>query len=202
MLPKNGCDYFVSDFKTINKETIINVLSTGNVSIVAALIFKMNKEGKKYCMPYLYLRTRNTNRGIVDLFSMKTTCSMLTETGCSYSKEDRPGGGLNLIPKKTGLCEPYKNPIEELKKWEPYQGLLGKIVKRYTDHGVNEKLKQDVEDTFYMILTKQFDGIADEEIKDILGGIAELTECFPSQYQNALNKAKHYKIFLNKPIKK
>lgn len=32
-------------------------------------------------------------KGILDLLSMKTTCSNLTETGCSFSYEERPSGG-------------------------------------------------------------------------------------------------------------
>ena len=111
---KSGCDYFVSDFERITKDEILKALLPGKISIVSA--FKKSViNGKVILTPFLYLRARNKDRDIVDLFSMKKTCSMLTDTGCSYSLEDRPGGGVNLIPKKNG-CKPLKDPIEEMRK--------------------------------------------------------------------------------------
>ena len=45
--------------------------------------------GKLCNFPFLYLRERNTGRDVVDLLSMKTPCSNLTEHGCNYTYEER-----------------------------------------------------------------------------------------------------------------
>ncbi len=111
---KSGCDYFVSDFKIIDKNTILKVLETGNVSIVSAFKFEILANGKEVVVPILYLRARNEGRGVIDLFSMKKRCSMLTSTGCSYNLEQRPEGGVNLIPRENG-CQPLNNSLDELK---------------------------------------------------------------------------------------
>ena len=128
---KSGCDYYVSDFPSVTKSEILKALETGNVSIVAAIdIQRIN--GKLVASPILYLRARNKDRDVIDLFSMKRECSMLTDTGCSYDLEHRPAGGANLIPKKNILgiykCRPSVNHLEEMEKWLPYQSLLGKMV--------------------------------------------------------------------------
>lgn len=194
---KSGCDYFVSDFERITKDEILKALLPGKISIVSA--FKKSViNGKVILTPFLYLRARNKDRDIVDLFSMKKTCSMLTDTGCSYSLEDRPGGGVNLIPKKNG-CKPLKDPIEEMRKWEPYQGVLAKIVKRITGKSVDKILREDVEEVLYQILTEQFDGISKREIADIVSGLQDLILAFPNEYENAKIRAKKYiKIYEKK----
>ena len=196
---KSGCDYFTTDFEIINKNSMLEVLETGNVSIVSAFIFDTLANGQKKLTPFLYLRARNKNRGIVDLFSMKTQCSMLTESGCSYDLEHRPGGGVNLIPGKE-VCTHLRDPRNEMLKWKQYQGLLSKLVKRYTGKTVNTVIKENVEEVFYQILTEQFDGVQKEEIKDIKSCIFDLAECFPEEYVCAKRrKEKNIKI-LNKKL--
>lgn len=191
---KSGCDYFVSDFSLINKNEIIKALETGNISIVSALMFSKGKAGQNVVTPFLYLRARNIDRDIVDLFSMKRQCSMLTNTGCSYSLENRPSGGVNLIP-DANTCYPLLNPVEEIKKWAPYQGLLSKLVKRYTGKSVNEVLRENVTEVFYEVLTKQFDGVDKREIDDILSQIDDLAICFSKEYKQAKEKAKKHVNF-------
>ena len=68
---KSGCDYFVSDFDEINKNKLLEILATGNVSITSALKIKMLTNGQKYIVPFLYLRARNKGRDVIDLFSLK-----------------------------------------------------------------------------------------------------------------------------------
>lgn len=187
---KSGCDYFISDFKTINKNILIELLETGNVSIVSTFIFS---NGNTNIIPFLYLRARNKDRDIVDLFSMKKQCSMLTEKGCSYDLEHRPGGGVNLIPSKD-LCAPLRDPRAEIEKWKPYQGLLSKLVKRYTGKSVDTVIKEDVEEVFYQILTEQFDGIQKREILDITSFITSLVTFFPEEYINARKRANYIKV--------
>ena len=184
---KSGCDYFVSDFKSIDKSTILKVLETKNVSIVSAFKIERLANGKKIMMPVLYLRARNEGREVIDLFSMKKRCSMLTNTGCSYNLENRPGGGVNLIPGKDG-CTPLLDPTNELRKWYPYQNLLGKMVKRFTGMSVDMALKQDVEEVIYEVLNKDFEGVDELEIIDILKGLPDLVECFPEEYEKAKNR--------------
>ncbi len=181
---KSGCDYFVSDFKSIDKATILKALETGNISIVSAFKNETLPNGQMKMVPILYLRARNKGREVIDLFSMKKTCSMLTDTGCSYTLSERPSGGVNLIPGENG-CKPAKNPLEELEKWLPYQSLLAKIVKRYTGMSVDAKIKCDVEEVFYDVLCHNFDGVQELEIADIKSGLPSLSMCFPLEYEKA-----------------
>lgn len=196
---KSGCDYYVSDFPSITKGEILKALETGNISIVAGIdIQKINN--KLVASPILYLRARNKDRDIIDLFSMKRECSMLTETGCSYDLEHRPAGGANLIPKKSVLgiyeCKPSVNHLEELEKWLPYQRLLGRIVKRYTGKSVNEVFREDVERVFYEVMTEQFEGVSELEIYDIGQTLPQLAECFPVELNNAREKyKKSHKVY-------
>ena len=104
----------------LNKNTVLDLLKTGNFSIVSALKFSKTKDGKTIVSPFLYLKARNEDRDLIDLFSMKRQCSMLTPTGCSYDLENRPAGGVTLIPSKE-RCTPLLNPMDELNKWTPYQ---------------------------------------------------------------------------------
>jgi Fe-S-cluster containining protein len=181
---KSGCDYATRDFTTINKNKLAEVLSEGNTSIVAALQFKRIKE-KLIVIPFLYLRVRNVNRDVVDLLSMKTTCSMLTENGCSYSYEDRPSGGINLVPSKNLTCYPLEKPQDIVKSWESYQRILERLVKRLTGKSVEEKLAEDVEELFLNILNENFEGVSPIEIEDIRGMIYLLMEVYPDRYNNA-----------------
>lgn len=190
---KSGCDYFVSDFPSITKSEILKALETGNISIVAGIdIQKIN--GKTIAFPILYLRARNKDRDVVDLFSMKRECSMLTETGCSYDLEHRPSGGATLIPKKNifGIyeCRPSVDHIKELEKWLPHQNLLGKMVKRYTGKSVNEVFREDVERVFFEVMTEQYEGVSELEIHDLGRTLPQLAECFPTELNNAREKYK------------
>lgn len=188
---KSGCDYFVSDFKTITKAEIMAALETGNVSITSAFRFRTLADGKMISRPLLYLRARNVDRDVIDLFSLKKTCSMLTETGCSYDFEHRPGGGVNLIPDKV-KCYPDKNPLQEMLLWEPYQGLLGKMVYRYTGKNVTTVIREDVERVFYELMTDQTDGVDKRELVDVREGLPDLIKCFPEEYKNARTRSGAY----------
>lgn len=185
---KSGCDYFVSDFDIINKESITRVLETGNVSITSALFFSYLKDGRKVITPFLYLRARNIDRDVVDLCSLKKQCKMLKSDGCSYSFEERPGGGVNLIPLPEFKCKPNINPVEEMKKWEPYQNLLSKLVKRFSGYSVEQKLRIDIENTFVDIINENFDGVDLLEITDMFSCINDIIECFPDEFENAKNR--------------
>lgn len=189
---KGGCMYFVSDFNPFNKETIVRALETGNVSIRASLDFKW-VNGKDVAIPFLYLGPRNVDRGVVDLFSFKKQCSMLTDTGCSYDLKDRPSGAVNLIPHMNELtgefdCEPIVDLDMKLKEYITYQDLLRKMVKRYSGASVMQKLSEDMETLFYQIFTNDFDGILEEEVVSIIQGIDKLVGAFPLEFERAKNR--------------
>jgi len=97
----------------------------------------------------LYLRARNINRPIVDLLSLKTTCSQLGPTGCNYSLEDRPSGGVNLIPKENNDCYRLIDQLKIMEFWDYYQKVLSRLVKRITGLSVEENLKKDIENLLY-----------------------------------------------------
>lgn len=185
---KCGCDYFVSDFTSIKLATIEDALNTGRISIVSALDFKrINK--KLTVSPILYLRERNVGREDIDLLSFKTKCASLTYNGCIHDYETRPSGGKTLIPKEDGNCYSEVSRIEELNKWLPYQNILSRVVKRRTGKTVLEKLKEDVTNLFYDILTRNFDGVMDAELIDVLGMVPLLEEV----YEDALFEARKLK---------
>lgn len=183
---KCGCDYSTKDFKDCSYNTLKKELSKGDISIVCFLRFK---EDKKY-EPFLYLRARNTNRDIVDLISMKTKCSMLTDSGCPYDYKHRPSGGKNLIPRKDmdSPCIPEKNPFEIVMSWKPYQKILKRIVLEYTGMNLEKKIKVDVENLFYDVLTENFDYVSEKEREEIKNFIMLLIGTFPEEYKSAYTK--------------
>lgn len=185
---KSGCDYFVSDFESMKYEYLENILNTGRVSIVASFDFKRIKNGKLIYIPLLSLRARNTNRDIVDLLSFKTRCASLEENGCYYDIENRPGGGVALIPCSNKPCYSEVDRIEELKKWKSYQKVLEKLVKKYTNMTVSEKIKEDVENILYNFYTGNYSDSLQMEIDDVEGMIPLLIECFPEEYLKTILK--------------
>ena len=134
---------------------------------------------------------------IVDLVSMKTTCSMLTDTGCSYSLEDRPRGGVNLLPREPKPCVPDVDPYEIVKGWERYQKVLHRLVKRLTGMSVEAKLREDVINLYVDILEENFDGVSPIEIEDIRGMIFHLIKVYPEELKIAKKKVnERKKVFM------
>ena len=198
---KCGCDYSAMDFLDHSYKALLRELSKGDKSIVAVIDFENLPNGKFIAIPFLYIRTRNINRDIVDLISMKTVCSQLGENGCNYDYEHRPYGGRNLIPSwpKDGPCKPKESPIDIVKSWAPYQKQLGKIIKQYTGMTVIERISQDVEDLFFDVLSKNFQGVSKIEIDDLKGFIPLLVRAFPMERERAMIRFKHLNIrVLNK----
>lgn len=182
---KSGCDYFVSDLQSMKLNYIESLLDTGRVSIIASFDFRRLNSGKLIYEIILSLRARNKNRDAIDLFSFKTECASLTANGCYYDINTRPSGGSALIPCINEPCYSKIDRLEELKKWKPYQKVLEKIVKRRTNMSVTQKIKQDVENLIYNILTENFKDSARAELEDIAGMIPLLKECFPNEFINA-----------------
>ena len=69
---KSDCDYYVSDFKKIDKFTMLKALASEKISIVSAFVLKRLNDDKITVTPFLYLRTKNQDRDIVNLYPVKT----------------------------------------------------------------------------------------------------------------------------------
>lgn len=139
----SGCNYMPRDFEEMTFNYLKNRLDTGEISIIATL--SISQDGKKGLVsPILNLRSRGVNRPIVDLFSKKNTCSMLTETGCKYSFDKRPTGGVLLIPSKEG-CYNLNSEEAALEEWDKYYRVLKSLVVHYTSHSLENELKLQIE---------------------------------------------------------
>ena len=185
---KSGCDYWPSDLPDKTYKGILKFLENGKVSIVAMMNFK-RINGKLCNFPFLYLRGRNTGRDVVDLLSMKTPCSNLTEHGCSYTYEERPSGGKNLTPSKDGLCYPKEDNLQKVLEWSPYQKQLEKIVKRYTGLSIDNKIKEDVVALLADIKEENFKNVSELEIIDVKRMLPMLIECYKEQAEQVLNNS-------------
>lgn len=185
---KSGCDYWPSDLPDKTYKGILKFLENGKVSIVAMMNFK-RINGKLCNFPFLYLRERNTGRDVVDLLSMKTPCSNLTEHGCSYTYEERPSGGKNLTPSKDGLCYPKEDNLQKVLEWSPYQKQLEKIVKRYTGLSIDNKIKEDVVTLLTDIKEENFKNVSELEIIDVERMLPMLIECYKEQAEQVLNNS-------------
>lgn len=185
---KSGCDYWPSDLPDKTYKGILKFLENGKVSIVAMMNFK-RINGKLCNFPFLYLRERNTGRDVVDLLSMKTPCSNLTEHGCSYTYEERPSGGKNLTPSKEGLCYPKEDNLQKVLEWSPYQKQLEKIVKRYTGLSIDNKIKEDVVTLLTDIKEENFKNVSELEIIDVERMLPMLIECYKEQAEQVLNNS-------------
>jgi len=182
---RGGCDYSSTDFETLKIDYLQTKLEEGYISIVSYLNFKVTKDGKVINHPFLFLRARNINRPIVDLLSLRTTCKALINNKCLYDIKDRPTGGVNFIPKENNKCYPLIPQIEIVNTWNNYQNILNRLVKRITGKNVYENLKIDVENLFYDFFIKNFTGILEDEIKNMLDLIPTLIEAYPEEYKKA-----------------
>lgn len=196
---KSGCDYSIDNFTDLSINSLQEKLAEGNISIVAMLNFHELSNGKLTVSPFLYLRARNKDRDVVDLLSLKKTCSMLTDTGCSYSLEDRPKGGVNLLPRDPKPCVPDIDPYEIVRGWERYQKVLQRLVKRITGMSVDARLREDVINLYVDILEENFDGVSPVEIADIRGMIFSLIKVYPEELKIAQKRVNdRKKVYVNK----
>ena len=184
---RSGCDYFISDFKNFNIDYLDSFLKTGKVSIVSLLLFKNLPNGNLAVSPLLFMRSRNIERGEIDLLSLKTKCASLTENGCAYSVNERPSGGVHLIPHKDGYghCKSDVDKLEEARKWLPYQKVLSRLVKRYTGLSVMEKLKEDVYNLICTLIMQDYHDVAYDELLEIKDMLPLLQRAFPEEFLKA-----------------
>ena len=149
-----GCAYFVEDFEDLSFESLKKELEKETISITSVL--ELDKiRNQVINSPVLFLRTRNRKREIVDLFSEKTRCSLLTPDGCPYSFEERPLGAIMLLPSyKNGklACESLELSNEiALENWKKHQEALKKLVEYYTGKSVNERLKEEIKNAIGLL---------------------------------------------------
>ena len=199
---KSGCDYSAEDFNSTKFNYLLDLLKTKNISIVSFADFCTLNNGQLVNRPFLYIRARNQGRGPVDLFSFKTVCSNLTDTGCSLSSEDRPSGGKNLIPSKDHACEPAVNPFEIVSTWKPHQDTLRKLVKTLTGKSVEKIWQEDAEELFVKVLQEDFRGVSPIELKDIAGMLPCLYRVYPDAYERARARVSRMPFSINMPDKK
>lgn len=185
---KSGCDYTPSDFSDLSFNALYELLQQGNISIVSSLEFLLTPDGKYWVTPLLHLRARNINRPIVDLISMKTSCSQLLENGCKYSYEERPSGGKNLIPQPNDNCYTNIDLQVLMQEWNTYQKLLARLVRRFTGLSVDQQLRLDVENLIIDLLNSNVENVSEMELKEILGMVPHLTRAFPEETLKAKQK--------------
>ena len=197
---KSGCDYSANDFLDVSYEGLYNELKKGDKSIVCYMSFNEGSNGKYTYQPFLYLRARNKNRDIIDLISIKTGCALLQANGCSFSYEDRPSGGKNLTPvkKSEGPCTPVVDPMDIVNTWKPYQKILQRLVSRFTGMSFDKKIRMDVEQLFYEVLTEKFFGVSKIELEDIKGFSVLLARTFPNELANANKRYSNIKVLVRK----
>ena len=144
---KCGCAYFVEDFEDLSFENLKKELEKETISITSVLEMDIVKNHYT-CHPVLFLRVRNRNREIVDLFSEKTRCALLKPSGCPYSFEERPLGAIMLLPQqKNGdlACETLEDINDiAIENWKKHQSALKKLVEYYTGKTMNERLKEEI----------------------------------------------------------
>ncbi|MBQ6840744.1 MAG: hypothetical protein IJO63_01330 [Bacilli bacterium] len=195
---KGGCQYAPQDFESLKFDYLLEKLQEGYISIVSVIDF-IDFKGKLIANPMLYIKSRNVNRPIVDLISMRTACSALTDTGCRYDFEHRPSGGINLIPSNGPEgCYPEKNPLEFIMMWQSQQQVLRKLIKRITGKSVEAQLAEDAYKLFKDVFARKFDGVAPEEIQEILSMLPNLSLVYPESYHKAYNE--HRVMCPNDPI--
>jgi len=137
-----GCEWSVEDFKKhygeVTEENIKKALADGKIALdwwegdyrttVGIPVDENDLYGQCY-----YFRMRHIGEEAI-CPSWGGTCVALTETGCSYSWEDRPLGGRQTTPRFDRLdedgvpiCTRDNSKLDFLHDWFPYNDLLEKI---------------------------------------------------------------------------
>lgn len=150
-----GCAYLSEDFEELKVDYIMEVLKSGRISIAASLDFSYTKNGVPFANPTLYLREREINRGEIDLISIRSQCVSLEEDHCHYEILKRPTMGATMEPNYPHQCKSSISTEDFIANWEPYQKVLERVVKRITGKSVDEKIKEDVENLFFKLYSKQ-----------------------------------------------
>ena len=128
----SGCMYMPSDFKKMKYLTIKKELSKGNISIDAFPVKNLSFNKDAWTL-ILFLRARNKDKDVVDLFTSGGPCKMLGENGCFYDEDERPSCGLMVKPTfVNGPCPKTFDDDEFMRSWLKHQSLLELFIKEYT----------------------------------------------------------------------
>lgn len=138
---ENGCIYAPRDFKRLDFSNLRKEIDKGNISISGQPIGGINGNGWTF---FLYLRARNKDADIVDLFTKGGPCQMLTPEGCSLQEAKRPSFGLLVEPTKVGGPCNKKYGAEEMLEWFNYNCVLEKLVKHYTGSELIDVLASEI----------------------------------------------------------
>ena len=127
---ENGCIYLPGDFKSLDIEYLKKLLNRGNISISGQPFPIFNNEAWSYL---LYLRARNKNAKIIDLFTEGGPCKLLAKNGCKLKEEQRPSLGLLIKPTTIGgPCEKLYT-VDNALTWTDYNETLVQLIKYYTN---------------------------------------------------------------------
>lgn len=151
-----GCIYSVDDFKSLTYGNLKSELDQGRASIISTFVISSN------CISYfLSLRARNIDRDVVDLFSAKTTCFLLTEIGCSLDDFKRSQGGVLYIPHENGNCESLYTEKIAYQEWIQYQKILERLTRYFSGKTSRDKLKKDIIQVAYYLGSKMKNNVID-----------------------------------------
>ncbi len=182
---EGGCDYLVSDIEEFNIQNFCDLLESGKASI-KAILNENEIESKKNIEVILILKSRNINRGAIDLISIETPCSLLTATGCFYPFLKRPGFARHLIPDPNYECYSDLNYKSEYLKWRQYQSVLENIIKEKTGLSKYEEFRKELEEFFYNILHRNFEDASVKSIKEAHFLLNYLKRYYENEYERAL----------------
>lgn len=187
-----GCVYSPDDFGMMTFGNLKEELEKGKISITSSFII-----GDKNVSYYLLLRARNIHRKIVDLFSAKTTCSLLGENGCELSDDKRPQGGVLYIPSSDGNCKGLYTEQIGLKEWSNHQKVLERLTKYFCGKSSQEKIKEDIIDVAYYLASKEQGNVINiksftTEDKALWDTLNLIIPTYRKEIETGIHKAKKY----------
>ncbi len=171
---QNGCIYLPKDFENLSFDYLKKEIDKGYISI-SGQPFVLFKDAWSFL---LYLRARNVNSNIVDLFPVGGPCALLTDTGCSLDETKRPSLGLMVESTKIGGPCKKKYDSDIALNWLDYDDVLSKLIKYYTNMGIQDIICEQINNKISTIKTK-----------------IEAKEVLTSMEQFVVNE---YKIMVNK----
>ncbi len=142
-----GCVYLPSDFESLEFDYLKGLLDQGKISISGQPFNGFYGDDWSYL---LYLRARNVNSPIVDLFSKGGPCINLTDEGCSITNiNERPSLGLTVEPRQIGgpCHQHYTNDFS----WMDYDNVLKQLLEYYSNKSFQEVLIAQVKEMFFRI---------------------------------------------------
>ena len=95
-----------------------------------------------------------------------------------------------MIPKPDKQCLPGISNDEILATWLPYQNILRRIVKKHAQMSFEQKIRLDVENFIYRMLSLNSHNENKAYKMVRLGDLASFQIAFPEEYQRAVQKAR------------